>query len=178
MPANGHLLANGFRAGRTWLFDTTEPTRPKVITSFGGLAGFTHPHNFVRLPNGNLLTTFQYAATSGAPPAHAHGTAALTPAIQEQEAQTGGLVEMDERGTVIRGRSARDPAIADSRLYPCSVLPISRARSRSPHHHRHEQREQSRDIGVGAVLAPLRSLVAKEHRAPAWSAGPRASFHG
>ena len=39
MPANGHLLANGFRAGRTWLFDLTEPTRPKVITSFGGLAG-------------------------------------------------------------------------------------------------------------------------------------------
>lgn len=124
MPANGHLLANGFRAGRTWLFDLTEPTRPKVITSFGGLAGFTHPHTFVRLPNGNLLTTFQYAATSGAPPAHAHGIAALTPANQAQEAQTGGLVEMDERGSVIRGRSARDPAIADPQLYPYSVLPI------------------------------------------------------
>jgi hypothetical protein len=29
MPANGHLLANGFRAGRTWLFDLTQPTRPR-----------------------------------------------------------------------------------------------------------------------------------------------------
>ena len=76
MPANGHLLANGFRAGRTWLFDLTQPTLPKVITSFGELAGFSHPHTFIRLPNGNLLTTFQYAAGTGAPaaqPAHAHG---------------------------------------------------------------------------------------------------------
>jgi hypothetical protein len=127
MPANGHLLANGFRAGRTWLFDLTQPERPRVITSFGDLAGFSHPHTFIRLANGNLLTTFQYAARNGAPaapPAHAHGSAARPAAAEAEEAQTGGLVEMDERGTVIRSRSARDPAIADSRLYPYSVLPI------------------------------------------------------
>ncbi|MDP2054435.1 MAG: hypothetical protein Q8L75_12420, partial [Acidobacteriota bacterium] len=34
MPGNGHLLANGFGAGRTWLFDLTEPKAPKVLTSF------------------------------------------------------------------------------------------------------------------------------------------------
>ncbi len=127
MPANGHLLANGFRAGRTWLFDLTEPTRPAVITSFGELAGFSHPHTFIRLPNGNLLTTFQYAARTGAPvvqPSHAHGATAIAAATQAEEARTGGLVEMDERGTVIRSRSAHDPAISDSRLYPYSVLPI------------------------------------------------------
>ena len=113
MPADGHLLANGFGAGRTWLFDLTQPTRPEVITSFGDLAGFSHPHTFVRLPDGNVLTTFQYLA--GAPavhPSHAHG--AETPASTDgPEAQTGGLVEMDERGTVIRSGSAHDPAISD-----------------------------------------------------------------
>jgi len=127
MPANGHLLANGFQAGRTWLFDLTQPERPKVITSFGDLAGFSHPHTFIRLANGNLLTTFQYAArTDGraAQPAHMHGAAVSTVATDIHEAQTGGLVEMDERGTVIRSGSARDPAIADSRVYPYSVLPI------------------------------------------------------
>jgi hypothetical protein len=127
MPANGHLLANGFQAGRTWLFDLTQPERPDVITSFGNLAGFSHPHTFIRLANGNLLTTFQYAAKTGGPAAqaaHEHGAAARTAPNEVREAQTGGLVEMDERGTVIRSRSARDPAIVDSRLYPYSVLPI------------------------------------------------------
>ncbi len=127
MPASGHLLANGFRAGRTWLFDLTQPTRPAVITSFGDLAGFSHPHNFIRLANGNLLTTFQYAAGAGAPTAqaaHAHGGAASAAVPAAEEARTGGLVEMDERGAVIRSRSAHDPAISDSRLYPYSVVPI------------------------------------------------------
>jgi hypothetical protein len=124
VPANGHLLANGFQAGRTWLFDLTQPERPEVLTSFGDLAGFSHPHTFIRLANGNLLTTFQYARTDAPQPAHAHGTAASAPTTEAQEAQTGGLVEMDERGTVIRSRSAHDPAINDSRLYPYSVLPI------------------------------------------------------
>jgi len=127
MPPSGHLLANGFGAGRTWLFDLTQPEHPEVMTSFGDLAGFSHPHTFIRLANGNLLTTFQYAARTGAPaaqPAHGHGAAAGAATTEAEEARTGGLVEMDERGTVIRSRSAHDPAIADSRLYPYSVLPI------------------------------------------------------
>jgi hypothetical protein len=37
---------------------------------------------------------------------------------------TGGLVEMDEQGTVIQSRSAVDTSIADRRIYPYSVLPI------------------------------------------------------
>ena len=107
MPANGHLWRTAF-AGRTWLFDLTQPERPEVITSFGDLAGFSHPHTFIRLANGNLLTTFQYCQDrrTAAQPAHAHGVAAIAAATAAEEAQTGGLVEMDERGTVIRSRSA------------------------------------------------------------------------
>jgi len=120
LPANRHLLANGFHAGRTWLYDLSEPRAPKVLTSFGDLAGFSHPHTYVRLPNGNVLGTFQYKADSAAPAlSHAH-EAKTTEAAHT----TGGLVEMDERGTVVRSVSASDPSISDRYIYPYSVLPI------------------------------------------------------
>ena len=58
MPANGHLLANGFRAGRTWLFDLTQPTRPEVMTSFrrtGRLQPSSHLHSSAeRQPAGDV----------------------------------------------------------------------------------------------------------------------------
>jgi hypothetical protein len=58
MPADGHLLANGFHAGRTWLFDLTTPREPRILTSFGDRAGFSHPHTFFRMTNGHVLATF------------------------------------------------------------------------------------------------------------------------
>ena len=118
MPAGGHLLANGFHAGRTWLFDLTAPREPKILTSFGDLAGFSHPHTYIRLANGHVLATFQYRADSAAP-AMAHGHGAMDMGGQHA---TGGLVEMDERGTVIRSGAAADPAIPDRRIFPYSVL--------------------------------------------------------
>lgn len=133
MPANGHLLANGFSAGRTYLFDLTAPTSPKLLTAFGDRSGFSHPHTFIRLANGNVLATFQYAADSNAAaPTHDHdgdkpGPRASAPTVSRT---TGGLVEMDERGTVVRAASATDPAIRDRFIYPYSVLalaPIDRA---------------------------------------------------
>jgi hypothetical protein len=105
MSANGHLLANGFHAGRTWLFDLTRPLEPRILSAFDGLAGFNHPHTFIRLEDGNILATFQYRDGNG-------------------ERATGGLVEMTERGEVLRAGAARDTAIADSRIYPYSVLPM------------------------------------------------------
>src|SRR5204863_659446 len=119
MPANGHLLANGFHAGRTWLFDLSQPRQPKILTSFGDLAGFSHPHTFVRLANGHVLATFQYKADStNASSGDAHEAMAIA-----AEHATGGLVEMDERGTAIRSGSGSDAAIADKRIFPHSVLP-------------------------------------------------------
>lgn len=120
MPASGHLLANGYHAGRTWLFDVSDPLRPKILTSFDDLAGFTHPHTFIRLASGEVLATFQYAAEGGpAGPEHVHDSSATRVARA-----TGGLVLMDERGRVIRSGSARDPNIPDTRIYPYSVLPM------------------------------------------------------
>jgi hypothetical protein len=128
MPASGHLLANGFSAGRTWLFDLTDPVRPQILTAFDDRAGFSHPHTFIRLANGNVLATFQYrslttpGASSGAAEA-GHG-AMHRGAWTSVERSTGGLVEMDERGTVIRSGSASDAAIANKWIYPYSVLPL------------------------------------------------------
>ena len=120
MPPSGHLLANGFGAGRTWLFDLTAPSQPKVMTSFGELEGFSHPHTYMRLSNGHVLTTFQYRSGTSTSP-HTHGGQAPADAAVPE---TGGLVELDETGRPVRSRSAVDPAIDDRYIYPYSALPI------------------------------------------------------
>jgi len=126
MPADNHLLANGFHAGRTWLFDLTDPHAPKILASFGDRAGYSHPHTYLRLADGNVLATFQYLADStSAAPGEGHDGMSMGGTHA-----TGGLVEMDERGTVIRSGAASDTSIADRRIYPYSVLaigPIDRA---------------------------------------------------
>ncbi|MBA3271277.1 MAG: hypothetical protein H0T71_12285, partial [Acidobacteria bacterium] len=128
MPAGGHLLANGFGAGRSWLFDLTEPVKPRLLTAFDDLAGYSHPHTYIRLANGNVLATFQYQslaqpAASNAAPEAMHGAAhGVAPASIGRAA--GGLVEMDERGTVVRSGAARDDAIQNRWIYPYSVLPL------------------------------------------------------
>ena len=54
MPVGGLFMANGFEAGRTWIFDLRKPLQPHVAASFGDLDGYMHLHTFFRLPNGNL----------------------------------------------------------------------------------------------------------------------------
>ncbi len=128
MPPNDHLLANAFGAGRSWLFDLSEPTAPKILTSFGAKSGFTHPHSYVRLQNGEVLSTFQYA--EGRPISVEHAHAATGAGTDQAKAGaplkpaplTGGLVWMTERGDVIRSASARDPI--NEFLYPYHVLPL------------------------------------------------------
>jgi hypothetical protein len=120
MPANGHLLANGFHAGRTWLFDLSQPLHPSILTSFGDVAGYSHPHTYIRLADGHVLTTFQYRAGPGAL-LHDSGHEAMAHSVDHS---IGGLVEMDERGHPIRSGSASDPAIQDTRIHPYSVLPM------------------------------------------------------
>lgn len=102
MPASGMLFANDHDAGRTFIFDVREPLRPKVVTSFTDAAGYMHAHSYVRLPNGHVLATFQHA--------HHEGSA------------TGGLVEIDDGGNVIRSASSADPALAGALLTPYSLV--------------------------------------------------------
>ena len=100
-PANGMLLANGWAASRTFVFDLRTPTAPKVATSFGAVGPYSFPHSFARLPNGHLLGTFQGAGTAYAPP--------------------GGLVEIDQRGTLVRSASAVLKPLADTLTWPYSL---------------------------------------------------------
>jgi hypothetical protein len=106
MPASGMLFANDHDVGRTFIFDVRNPLQPKIAASFTDMGGYMHPHSYVRLPNGHVLATFQHAHH---PPAGATG-------------KTGGLVEIDDSGAVIRTASNADPAFADSLLMPYGLV--------------------------------------------------------
>jgi hypothetical protein len=110
MPASGMLFANDHDANRTFIFDLRRPLAPKVAASFGSMSGFTMPHSFLRLPNGHVLASFQFAD---------HGN------HMAMGSKTGGLVEIDDSGKVVRSVSNADPAFADEGLLPYSlaVLP-------------------------------------------------------
>jgi 56kDa selenium binding protein (SBP56) len=107
MPASGMLFANDHDVGRTFIFDVNDPLHPKIVTSFTDMDGYMHPHSFVRLPNGHVLATFQHTH---------HGRAA------GQRGATGGLVEIDDSGNVIRSSSNADPAFADALLMPYGLV--------------------------------------------------------
>lgn len=105
MPAGGILWANGFDASRTFRFDLRDPAHPKLLESLSDPGSFTHPHSYARLPNGSILATFQ-RRTGGARP------------------ETGGLVEFDSDGRVVRSADAAAPAIDSGvRPYSLAVLP-------------------------------------------------------
>jgi hypothetical protein len=111
MPASGMLFANDHEAGRTFIFDVRDPLHPTVATSFADMAGYLHPHSYLRLPNGHVLATFQ----------HAHRGENAGPG-KEPIGMTGGLVEIDDQGNVIRSASSADPAFAGALLTPYSLV--------------------------------------------------------
>jgi hypothetical protein len=107
MPESGMLFANDHYSGRSFIFDVRDPMRPKIAGSFTDMAGYMHPHSYVRLPNGHVLATFQHAH-------HSTGTSEL--------GVTGGLVEMDDAGSVVRSASSADPAFSNALLTPYSLV--------------------------------------------------------
>ncbi|WP_294120183.1 hypothetical protein [Sphingomonas sp.] len=121
MPASGMLFANDHNANRSFIFNLTDPLHPKVVTSFRDLAGFAMPHSFLRLPNGNVLATFQQRRSAdGAHDMHGeHDMAGMS-----GKELTGGVVEIDDRGQVVRAVSNADPAHPDWPLLPYSLIPM------------------------------------------------------
>jgi len=105
MPASGMLFANDHEAGRTFIFDVHDPLHPKVAASFTDMDGYMHPHSYLRLPNGHVLASFQ----------HAHHAAS------QGTGASGGLVEIDDQGKVVRSTSSTDPAFPDALLTPYSL---------------------------------------------------------
>jgi hypothetical protein len=121
MPDGGHLFANDHRSGDTVIFDVTEPLKPRVRARFHDLAGFSHPHSFLRLPNGHVLASFQFEG------AFHHATGPRDDPAEDPAAKPGvhgGIVEIDDDGRVIRAASTADPAHADSPLMAYSLVPL------------------------------------------------------
>jgi hypothetical protein len=107
MPADGQLFANGFATGQSFVFDLNDPAQPRVVKQFGEVLGYSHPHSFLRLPNGNVLATFQMR--------HDQDSGAV---------RTGGLVEMAPDGQAVRSSSADTPgADPDLRVYSGGIVP-------------------------------------------------------
>lgn len=96
------LLANGWGTGRTFVFDLTNPLAPTVSNTFAARAGYAYPHSYARLPNGHVLATFQ--SRDGGYTA------------------SGGLVELDETGAVVRTASAVSPDVPADENWTYSLL--------------------------------------------------------
>lgn len=111
MPASGMLFANDHDANRTIIFDLRKPLEPKISASFENLGGYGMPHSFLRLPNGNVLASFQYPAPGG---------------HMAMSGKSGGLVEIDDNGRAVRSVSNADPAFADEGLLPYSLAILPR----------------------------------------------------
>lgn len=100
-PPDNLLFANGWVAGRTFIFDLHDPAHPQIAAQFTDRAGYSFPHSFVRLANGDRLGTFQSYGTGYAP--------------------GGGLVELDPTGAVVRSSSALDPTVKKDLIWPYSL---------------------------------------------------------
>ena len=109
MPASGMLFANDHDVGRTFIFDVRNPRQPKIAASFTDLAGYMHPHSYIRLPNGHVLATFQHAH---------HG------AVSGDFGKTGGLVEINDAGEAVRAASNADAAFPNALLMPYGLVVI------------------------------------------------------
>src|SRR4051794_22767309 len=110
MPASGMLFANDHDANESVIFDLTDPLKPKVASRFQSLGGFGMPHSFLRLPNGNVLASFQFVDDDG----HADHAAMMN-------GRTGGLVEINDRGTLVRAVGNADPSLPEEGLLPYSL---------------------------------------------------------
>ncbi|HUF65533.1 MAG TPA: hypothetical protein VMM17_06100 [Gemmatimonadaceae bacterium] len=101
--STSQIFANSGSTGQTFVFDLGDPVHPRLLSDFGDAGPYTHPHSYARTPSGTVLATYQGLATD-------HGA-------------TGGLVELDDRGRLLRATSAVDPIDPDIRPYSLAVIP-------------------------------------------------------
>jgi hypothetical protein len=101
-PLNSQLFANGWGAGQTFIVDLADPRKPKLVRQFKDLAEYGFPHSYARLPNGNVLATFQVKKAGYEPP--------------------GALVEFDAEGKLIRTASSDITGADKKQLWPYSLL--------------------------------------------------------
>lgn len=101
-PPGSTLFANGWAAGHSFVIDIADPLKPRILTDFTHAGQYSYPHSFARIPDGNVLATFQSIGDKYAPP--------------------GGLVELDERGKLVRATPSASPDIPTQINWPYSLV--------------------------------------------------------
>lgn len=106
-PPGTKLFANGWKSSHSFVLDIADPLKPRVSADFKRAGDYIYPHSFARLPNGNILATFQSIGDKYAPP--------------------GALVELDNRGRMVRASRSATPDIPTAINWPYSlaVLPAA-----------------------------------------------------
>ena len=98
-------------------------TRPSATSD-----GFSHPHSFLRLPNGHVLASFQVEGhmSHGSDQDINGGGAMIMPVsdVGTQPGVHGGLVEIDDEGRAVRSASTADPSRPGDLLMAYSLLPL------------------------------------------------------
>ena len=142
LPPDRQLFANGFDAGKTFIFDLTDPARPRLAGELGELEGYSHPHSYLRLPGGNVLATFQMR----------HGTDGMAP---------GGLVELTSAGEQVRTSSAETPGLDPAtRVYSAGVVPaLDRIVTTTTDMHGDNAASRQLQIWRLSDLAPLHTIT-------------------
>ncbi|MHB1328499.1 MAG: hypothetical protein ACYC2K_09885 [Gemmatimonadales bacterium] len=105
MPADRRLFVSGFGSGQTFVIDLTDPIKPVLAAQLGEVDGLSHPHSYLRLPNGNVLATFHMR----------HDAGVIRP---------GGLAEITPAGEFVRAQSADGPGVhPGTRVYSAAAVP-------------------------------------------------------
>ena len=106
LPSKGPFFANDFSGDKSFLINFTNPEKPQLSARLARVPRGRKIHSFLRLPDGNVLATYQFG----------DGTVAGDP---------GGLAEFDSHGHLIRSGSSRDAAFPGARIrtYALAVLP-------------------------------------------------------
>ena len=101
LPYSGFLFANDFLGNYTYIFDTSEPSAPKLVGEFGNIGRYSFPHSFSELPTGNILVTFQSKDGGNEVP--------------------GGMVELTTMGKLVQAGDA-DPGDPEIFLRPYGIV--------------------------------------------------------
>ena len=86
LPSSGMIFANDFHNSHTYVYDSSNPVKPKIINDFNKIEPYSFPHSYSELPNGNILTTFQ---------------------TKKGLDTVGGIVELDYKGEYLRASDAQ-----------------------------------------------------------------------
>ncbi|MBA3570624.1 MAG: hypothetical protein H0W34_01345 [Pyrinomonadaceae bacterium] len=111
-PPGQFLFGNGHHHEQIFLFDISEAEHPRVVRTLRPVPPYRYPHDFMRLPNGNVLVGFL----------RSEGPSPL-PGDTTLPGGHGGIAELDPEGRVIRSASAAD-SISEIPIRPYAFAPL------------------------------------------------------